>query len=268
MFGNSKWYCILFHQPGPVGSGVKGRAPKHRLLPKKSLYLWVPTTALLLFKDEWGWAWKFSQEQVGVYKPALSCHPTFLCPRRCSVPAVPLTQAAEARTRSAIHQGSCGAAEFMGHVWERPEEVSDASVYAALVSLTSWLLWVVVSDAQSHWQHLSVWSVMAWAPQQPELFQHSLQSCSPCSAHGGLLSVLGALMKMWCGLLCFSGQKEKMCLFVSLLLLFSSNLGSLSLLIKDINFRCLIMCFTCQLSPVPFFHDPTSLFPSHSLKYV
>lgn len=58
VFGNSKWCCILFHQPGPVGSCVKGRAPKHNLLPKKSLFNWdyssceVPTAALLLFKDE------------------------------------------------------------------------------------------------------------------------------------------------------------------------------------------------------------------------
>lgn len=33
--------------------------------------------------------------------------------------------------------GSRGAAELMGHAWERPEEVSDASEYAALTSLTS-----------------------------------------------------------------------------------------------------------------------------------
>lgn len=43
--------------------------------------------------------------------------------------------------------GSHGVAEFMGHVWERPEEVADALGYTVHMSLTSWFLWIMVSGA-------------------------------------------------------------------------------------------------------------------------
>lgn len=139
----------------------------------------------------------------------------------------PVTQAAEARAPSTIYHSppvcgggwtcsSHGVAEFMEHVWERPEEVSDASVYAALTSLTSWLLWIMVSDAQSHSQHLSMWSMMASAPQQPEPFQLGVQSCSPCSvwaqqSMGDLLRAPGCSGENGVGAFCASVGKRRKC---------------------------------------------------------
>lgn len=94
--------------------------------------------------------------------------------------------------------GSHGVAEFMGHVWERPEEISDASVYVALVSLTSWFLWIMVSGAHSHSQHLSVWSVMAWAiPARHSVLQSLL--CLGTAVPGGSAQSSWVL-KMWWGL--------------------------------------------------------------------
>lgn len=107
---------------------------------------------------------------------------------------------------------SHGVAEFMEHVWEKIlRKYQMLQCTQLLHLLTSWLLWIMVNGAQSHSQHLSVWLVMASAPQQPDLFQLSIQSCSPCSVWAqqsvrDLLRAPGCSGENGVGAVCVSGQ--------------------------------------------------------------